>query len=66
MVVGLENSKVAYEHIYWDQGSTLYQLGLLLEGLPLVGAEAAQRLRDPRSVPANRLMASWAESEGKD
>ena len=66
MVVGLENGKVAYEHIYWDQGSTLYQLGLLLEGLPLVGAEAAQRLRDPRSVPANRLMARWAESEGKD
>ena len=66
VVVGLEEGKVAYEHIYWDQGSALYQLGLLSESLPVVGAEAAQRLRDPRSVPANRLMARWVESEGKD
>jgi carboxymethylenebutenolidase len=66
VVVGLENGKVAYEHIYWDQGSALYQLGLLPEGLPVVGAEAARRLRDPHSVPANRLMARWSESEEKD
>jgi carboxymethylenebutenolidase len=66
VVVGLEDGKVAYEHIYWDQGSALCQLGLLPEGLPVVGAEAAQRLRDPHSVPANRLMARWAESEGRD
>ena len=66
VVVGLEDGKVAYEHVYWDQGSALYQLGLLPEGLPLVGAEAAQRLRDPRSISTNRLMARWAESEGKD
>ena len=66
VVVGLEDGKVAYEHIYWDQGSALYQLGLLPEGLPVVGAEAAQRLRDPRSISANQLMARWAESEGKD
>lgn len=56
VIVGLQDGKVAYEHIYWDQGSALYQLGLLPEELPVVGAEAAQRLRDPRSVPANRLM----------
>ena len=66
VVVGLEDGKVAYEHIYWDQGSALYQLGLLPEGLPVVGAEAAQRLRDPGSISANQLMARWAESEGKD
>ncbi len=66
VVVGLEDGKVAYEHIYWDQGSALYQLGLLPEGLPVVGAEAAQRLRDPGSISANRLMARWAESAGKD
>ncbi len=66
VIVGLRGGKVAYEHIYWDQGSALYQLGLLPEGLPVVGAEAAQRLRDPRSVPANRLMARWTESEGQD
>lgn len=45
MMVGLEDGKVAYEHIYLDQGSALYQLGLLPQGLPVVGAEAAQRLR---------------------
>jgi carboxymethylenebutenolidase len=66
VVVGLEDGKVAYEHVYWDQGSALYQLGLLPEGLPLVGAEAAQRLRDPRSISTNQLMTRWAESEGKD
>jgi carboxymethylenebutenolidase len=66
VVVGLEDGKVAYEHIYWDQGSALYQLGLLSEGLPVIGAEAAQRLRDSGSISANRLMARWAESEGKD
>ena len=66
VIVGLEDGKVAYEHIYWDQGSALYQLGLLPEGLSMVGADAAERLRDPRSVPANQLMARWAESEGKD
>ena len=32
-VVSLEDGKVASEHIYWDQGSALYQLGLLPEGL---------------------------------
>jgi carboxymethylenebutenolidase len=66
VVVGLENGKVAYEHIYWDQASALYQLGLLPEGLPVVGAEAAQRLRDPQSVPANRLMVRWVGSEEED
>jgi carboxymethylenebutenolidase len=66
VVVSLEDGKVAYEHIYWDQGSALYQLGLLPEGLPVVGAEAAQRLRDPGAISANQLMARWAESEGKD
>ncbi len=66
VVVGLEDGKVACEHIYWDLGSTLYQLGLLPEGLPVVGAEAAQHLRDPGSISANQLMARWAESEGKD
>ena len=54
VVVGLEDGLVAYEHIYWDQGSALAQLGLLPEGLPVVGAEAARRLLEPRTVPARR------------
>ena len=32
----------------------------------VVGTEAAQRLRDPHSVPANLLMPRWAEREGMD
>ena len=66
VVVGLRSGKVAHEHIYRDQGSARYQLGLLPEDLPVVGAEAAQRLRDAHSVPANRLMASWTGNEEKD
>jgi hypothetical protein len=32
----------------------------------VVGTEAALRLRDPHSVPANLLMPRWAEREGMD
>jgi carboxymethylenebutenolidase len=56
VVVRMEGEKVAHEHIYWDQASVLAQLGLLdPEGLPVVGAEAAQKLLDPR-LPVNRLL----------
>jgi carboxymethylenebutenolidase len=45
VVMGFEGGKVAYEHIYWDQASVLVQLGLLSpEGLPVAGAEQADRL----------------------
>jgi hypothetical protein len=29
VVVGFDNGKIAYEHIYWDQASLLVQIGLL-------------------------------------
>jgi hypothetical protein len=32
----------------------------------VVGTEAALRLRDPHSFPANLLMPHWAEREGMD
>jgi carboxymethylenebutenolidase len=61
---------VVVGHGEWEGGLRAHLLGsglsMLPEGLPVVGAEAAQRLRDSRSVPANRLVARWAESEGKD
>jgi len=45
VVMGFEGDKVAYEHIYWDQASLLAQLGLLdISGLPIAGAEQAERL----------------------
>lgn len=51
VIVGIEGDKVAYEHILWDQASVLVQLGLLdPKGLPVVGAGAAAKLRNP-SLP---------------
>ncbi|MEB3264079.1 MAG: nuclear transport factor 2 family protein [Synechococcus sp.] len=48
VIVGIEAGKVAYEHIHWDQASLLVQLGLLdPTGLPVVGAGAAAKLRNP-------------------
>jgi carboxymethylenebutenolidase len=48
VIVGFEDDMVAYEHILWDQASVLVQLGLLdPKGLPVVGAGAAAKLRDP-------------------
>jgi carboxymethylenebutenolidase len=45
VVMGFEEGKVAYEHIYWDQASVLVQLGLLdASGLPVCGSEQADRL----------------------
>ena len=29
VIVGVEDGKIAYEHIYWDQATVLVQLGLL-------------------------------------
>lgn len=48
VIVGIEDGKVAYEHILWDQASVLVQLGLLdPKGLPVVGAGGAAKLRNP-------------------
>ena len=45
VVMGIEDGKVAYEHIYWDQASVLVQLGLLdPSGLPVAGAKQADDL----------------------
>lgn len=44
VIAGVNNGKVAFEHIYWDQASLLAQLGLLdPSGLP-VDPTAAGRL----------------------
>jgi carboxymethylenebutenolidase len=48
VVVGVEDEKIAYEHIYWDQASVLVQIGLLdPAGLPVVGRDAAAQVLDP-------------------
>jgi carboxymethylenebutenolidase len=40
-IVRFREGRLAHEHIYWDQGSVLKQVGLLPDGLPVFGAEAA-------------------------
>ncbi len=48
VVVGVEDGKIAYEHIHWDQATVLVQIGLLdPAGLPVAGREAAAKLLDP-------------------
>jgi carboxymethylenebutenolidase len=48
VIVGIEGDKVSYEHIHWDQANVLVQIGLLdPKGLPVTGAGAAAKLRNP-------------------
>ncbi len=52
-----DNGKIASEHIHWDQGSALVQVGLIdPTHLPVSGAEAAKKMLDRHSVPSNLLM----------
>lgn len=46
VVVNFEGTKIASEHVYWDQAAVLLQVGLLDgHGLPVSGAEQAAGLR---------------------
>jgi carboxymethylenebutenolidase len=55
-IVRFREGKLAHEHIYWDQGSVLVQLGLLDAGtLPVAGVESARKALDP-SLPSNKLI----------
>jgi len=52
VVVGVKDGKVSHEHIYWDQASVLAQLGMIdPSGLPIVGAESAERVLNPHLAP---------------
>lgn len=64
VIISFENGKMSEEHIYWDQASALVQVGLLdPEKLPVVGAEAAHKMLDPKSVPSNALIKRYAQDE---
>jgi carboxymethylenebutenolidase len=55
VVVGFKDGKISHEHIYWDQASVLVQIGLIdPKDLPVVGAESARKLLDPK-LPARRM-----------
>ena len=46
-----KDGKISHEHIYWDQASVLVQLGMLdPAGLPVVGAEGARKVLDPKQA----------------
>ena len=66
LIVKFRGDKVCHEHIYWDQGSALKQIGVLETGdLPVAGAEAARKVLDEH-LPSNIFMAdAWATSDGK-
>ena len=59
-VVSFRGSKLFHEHIHYDMGSLLAQVGLLdPTKLPVVGAEAAEKVLDQHSHPSNELMTTW-------
>ena len=52
VIAGCKDGKITHEHIYWDQATVLVQLGLIdPKGLPVVGAESARRVLNPK-LPA--------------
>jgi carboxymethylenebutenolidase len=56
VVVQLGGDDIVCERIYWDQASVLVQIGLLdASRLPVVGAEAARKVVDPK-LPSNELI----------
>ncbi len=66
IIVKFRGDKVCHEHLYWDQGSALKQIGVLDAGnLPLAGPEAARKVLD-ENMPSNIYMQdAWRTSEGK-
>ncbi len=66
IIVKFRGDKVCHEHLYWDQGSALKQIGALDAGdLPIAGPEAARKVLD-ETAPSNIFMQdSWATSDGK-
>lgn len=55
-IVQFDGDLIASEQLYWDQASVLVQIGLLdRDRLPVVGAEAARKVLDPR-LPSNALI----------
>lgn len=56
VIVRFRESKLAHEHIYWDQASVLAQLGLIdVSELPVAAADSARKVLDP-TRPANALI----------
>jgi|SRR5215213_2990230 len=50
-----DTGKVTHEHVYWDQGCFLLQVGLIDESLPVFGPEQGRKLLDKHALPSNPL-----------
>jgi carboxymethylenebutenolidase len=47
VILGIHESKVTHEHIYWDQASVLVQVGLIdPANLPVCGIESARKMAE--------------------
>ncbi len=47
VIAGIKDKKISHEHIYWDQASVLFQVGLIdRHNLPICGSESAKKLLD--------------------
>jgi carboxymethylenebutenolidase len=45
IIMKFDDTKIAHEHVYWDQASVLAQIGMIdTKGLPIVGIEQAKKL----------------------
>ena len=45
VIAGVKDKKISHEHIYWDQASVLFQIGLIdPHDLPIFDAESARKL----------------------
>ena len=71
-VVTMRGGKLDNEHLYWDQASVLFQVGLIdlkhipaamrnkgIDELPVVGKEGARKVLDEESEPSNELIPEW-------
>jgi carboxymethylenebutenolidase len=60
-VIAFEGGKIRSEHIYWDQGTALRQLGVLGDDVPVLCDDAPDRSLDPKAR-ANALIARFVSS----
>jgi carboxymethylenebutenolidase len=59
-VVAFRGGHVCQENVYFDTGSVMVQVGLLERGtLPVVGAEGARKVLEPKEVGSNKLIRDW-------
>jgi carboxymethylenebutenolidase len=65
VIVHFRQGKLAHEHIYWDQGTVLVQLGLIdASRLPVAGGETARKLLNP-GLPSNELIRRAQAAHGQ-